>query len=586
MVGQSAAGMQKGASEFLVFQDFEGMNTQSGREGLSKKQLAWLENLQPYAPNWLLAVPAPSAALAMLTGETVLKLFYATFASVDWIIAFCQSGAAYGVNIASGNATKFAAAGTFSAVPDCTQFASSRLLIFDPAAGYCTWNGSVFVQQGGVSPQFTVTAGGSGYTAGATVTITGGTGTGAAAAATVVAGVVTAINLTASGSGYLAGDTLTVTLTANFGGSGATATGHVWPFVSPAPTTGCVAFGRVWMASGRTIILTGTGGFDDFGAATASVTTTVNDADLVHAITALRFLNNYVYIIGDNSVKSVGSISVSGTTTSFTIVTLTSDQGTTFQQTIISFNRLILFANTVGVYAVFGASVEKISDPMDGVFRLVDFTQPLSAAVNDINNVHTFLLQVRYKDPLEGPRTLLLSYSGRKWFVTSQGDGLLAIVTAIVNGTTETFGSSGADVTQLLQDTTSPVEWQIITALVDEGDPLFTKRSIRAGCSQSVSGASSLVMTVDTELSTAPVAIMGQAGGSVGVIWTTGGKVMNWTTGGKPMVWGRSGTSGFLFAYGNVATSGKYIGATLSGLNAGQVIQNIAIEYQRAQAWS
>lgn len=73
----------------------------------------------------------------------------------------------------------------------------------------------------------TVTAGGSGYTA-ATVTISGpdalnGSYTTATATATVVAGVVTAVNLTNAGTGYV----LTPTVTIDGDGTGATATATV-----------------------------------------------------------------------------------------------------------------------------------------------------------------------------------------------------------------------------------------------------------------------------------------------------------------------------------------------------------------------
>lgn len=57
----------------------------------------------------------------------------------------------------------------------------------------------------------TRTAGGTGYTSGATVTITGGGGTGATATATVTSGAVTAFVMTAFGTGYTSVPTVTVT---------------------------------------------------------------------------------------------------------------------------------------------------------------------------------------------------------------------------------------------------------------------------------------------------------------------------------------------------------------------------------------
>lgn len=74
-----------------------------------------------------------------------------------------------------------------------------------------------------------LTSGGSGYTSAPTVTITGD-GTGATATATVIGGVVTAINITNNGSGYTLGE-LTIT-----GGGGTGATGY--PIMSPGKAHG------------------------------------------------------------------------------------------------------------------------------------------------------------------------------------------------------------------------------------------------------------------------------------------------------------------------------------------------------------
>ena len=70
-------GDQRSQTKFIVFENFEKMNTQSVRQGLSEKELAWLENLQPISGNNLTTVPAPAlAALATLAGtETISTVF-------------------------------------------------------------------------------------------------------------------------------------------------------------------------------------------------------------------------------------------------------------------------------------------------------------------------------------------------------------------------------------------------------------------------------------------------------------------------------------------------------------------------------
>ncbi|HZP77532.1 MAG TPA: hypothetical protein VFB45_15415 [Pseudolabrys sp.] len=560
--------------KYIVFNEIETMDTQGSRYDLPSKAAAWLENLQPISKNRLQIMPAPIAALTTLTGEIVTKKFYANYGGVDYVVEFCQSGAAYQVNLSNGAQVKFALAGTFTN-PDMTQWQSSRILIADPTAGYSTWDGTVFVKPGGLSPNFTITAGGSGYSSGATVGFSGGSGSGAAGTVTVVGGVVTGIVLTNAGSGYHAGDTITVTISPVSGGSGATATGKVWPILSISPTTIAVFQGRVWLAAGRALFWTGTGGFDDSSAGNASGQTTLSDADLVHSITALRALNNYLFIFGDASIKQIGTIAVSGSTTLFTIITLSSDQGTTFPQSIASYNRLVLFANTVGVYAIFGASVQKISDKMDGIFQATDFSQPLQAALNDINNIRCYLLLARYIDPVQGERSIMMVFQNEKWFVTSQGNGLRAICSAIVGGVYETFGSSGSDVTQLIQSTTTAISFLLRTALSSNGNPHQQKRAQRIGVAQSSASQGNVTLTADSENGSQQA----QYSVSNPIQWTNNvGSVVAWLNNSNNPV--TFVGVGFLWQRQDAKASGITLGATLSGSLFGYTINAVVVEYE------
>ena len=55
-------GDQRSQTKFIVFEQFDKMNTQSVRQSLSEKELAWLENLQPISGNNLTTVSAPAAS--------------------------------------------------------------------------------------------------------------------------------------------------------------------------------------------------------------------------------------------------------------------------------------------------------------------------------------------------------------------------------------------------------------------------------------------------------------------------------------------------------------------------------------------
>jgi hypothetical protein len=462
-----------------------------------------------------------------------------------------------------------------------TQWKSERILIADPTAGYCTWDNVTFTKSGGISPSLNITAGGSGYSSGANVAITGGSGAGATASATVVNGVVVALTLLTPGSGYKAGDTITVTITPVGAGGGATATGRIWPILGGAPgffvSTLAVFQGRVWLAGGRNYQWTGTAGYDDTNPANAAGSSVLTDADLPHSITALRSLNNFLYIFGDGSLKQIGSIAVASSVTVFTITTLSSDQGTIYPQSIASYNRLILFANQVGVYAIFGATVEKISDPMDGVFRAIDFSQPLIACPNDINNIRCYLLLVRYLDPVNGTRSIFLTFMNKKWFIISQGSTIKSACTASIGGNLESFVSSGSDVTQIVQNPNVPVAIILKTALSDDGRPMQGKRGIRMGIVQQAANVGTMLLTQDSENGS----FNDQYQVVFPVTWINNfGQVVTWVNNASQPV--TFGGSGFLFEDRQMYASGIFLGASFFGTFANFHMNTIMIEYKDA----
>jgi hypothetical protein len=712
---------QRAASKYIVFENFEKMNTQSVRQALSEKELAWLENLQPIAPNNLTTVPGPSPSLTSIS-ETITAEYFANINNIDYIISFTSAGSGWGTNLATGASTRFAPPGSFTN-PDMTTWESEFVLINDPTAGYSAWSGSIFVQQGGVSPVLTLTNSGTGYTSVPTVTISGGSGSGATAVATIQTPAVDAVNVTAGGSqyslvtavvfaggggtgaaatanvdprgltsltltsggtyisnqppfptisfsggggsgasaivtsmglgggrfavtgiaitaigsgyssaptvaisagsgavtlatatctvgngailsitvtnggggytsaptvsfanvgsgtgakaaaviggsgvatltltnpggGYLASDVLIVGFSGG-GGTGAIATAHVWPFVT-AGTTLAVFQGRVFLGGARLLQYTGTQGFDDFSAANASGSLIIGDADLTHAITALRNYNNYLFIMGDQSVKQIGNISLNaaGNVTLFTILTLSSDQGTIYPRSCGSFNRVFMFANTNGIYAVFGSSVQKISDDLDGIFKLIDFKQQPQFAIADFNNIHNAVWLVRYIDPLSVERSILITFNGKKWFVCSQGNSLVAITTAstLASGMNLTYSSSGSDITQILSSVTTPVAFTARTALTHHGNAVQRKRTQHGGWA--ITGGSPNTITVNLESDE------GSQSGVQNVV---------------------AKFFAYLFSNNPANVSGRYLGATINGTApVGFTLTNLTIDYQEA----
>lgn len=720
---------QRAASKFIVFEQFEKMNTQGVRQSLKESEVAWLENLQPIAPNNLPVVPGPSKTpLAVIPSSSVNTTeFYAVLNGVDYLFTFTASGAGYSVNIATGVINQFAGPGTFSPFPDVTTWRANRILIYDIVAGYCTYDGTVFVKSGGVSPDISVLNGGSNFSSPPPITITtSGAGELATAVAVISGGEVVAVNLTNPGFGYAPGDVITinfgtgvgsggaghVTMTgfnvssisllnagsffpnasgnvplsitggggsgatafatvvaegggpahvvsvtvtaggtgytsspnvsmsissgtapvfsANLGtqsvanifldnqgsgyvtppsvtisggggsgatahstisagggitglfldspgsgytstpsvvigtGTGASAAARAWPLIAVG-TTLAVFQGRVWLGSGNILQYTGTQGYDDFNAANGAGSLAISDADLIHSITALRSANNYLYIMGDQSVKQIGNISLNsfGNLTLFTIVTLTSDQGTIYPKSCGSFNRVFVFANSNGIYGVYGSSVQKISDDLDGIFKLIDFSLPIQAALVDINNIHNICFLARYKDPVAGPRTILLVFNGRKWFVGAQGDALISITStaSVSSGQLTLYGAADHTtvIGALFSDPTVPVKFKLQTALTHHGNAIQRKKVIRAGFAVTTSAQSAVNMSVDSDETPNPPTNI------YTFLINLGFRALSWMRDSKEKP---------------IDGAGRYLGVTLTGTLANFTVTNATMEYQ------
>lgn len=651
------ANQQTERKKWAIFGEFETMDTEPARIACPPKRLPWAENLLIIGPNDLRAVPGVGDTLATLTGETITARYYAYFNLTDYIVAFCASGAAYTVNVANGAKVNFAVAGTFTPTPDLTQWEDQRILIADTQAGYCTYDGTLFIAEGGVSPNITITQEGIGYDTAPSVTISGGTGSGATATATLTDGSVSAVTLTNAGTGYVFSDILqisfsggtptpggvssstvldggsgyrtapTITIAAPSGG-GVTATAtavvalgritavtitqqgttyaetpaititpagadvdatggiltavmqtvasaevRIWPFTLK-PSSIAVFQGRVWYSAVRQLNYTGTKGYDDVDEGNAAGFSILADADVVHYITKLFSANNFLFIICDQSVKQIGTITVQGTLTQFTITSLSSDQGTIYPASVRSYNRTVVFTNEVGVFAIFGASVEKISAPMTGIIEATDFTLAPVCDVFDFYGYHTLLTLVRYNDPDAGSRSLLMAYYAKRWSVISQGNAITGTVTAHLAGRERMFATSGAVISEILSDRDATVPFLIKTSLSHNGEPQINKRAIRVGIGQASSEPNTVNASVDSENGLFSFSF--QAGRLI--TWINNlGQTINWqNNSGDTITWL---AGGFVYYDTFVTESGIYLGATISGSFKGYHFNNVTIEY-------
>src|SRR5215472_6782982 len=99
MPGGQLTATQQATKDYLVFSDFETMDTHVARVACPPNRLPWCENLQIIGPNQLTTVPAPAAALTNIAGKTASKMWFAFMQNTDYEIVFETDGSMQAVNI-------------------------------------------------------------------------------------------------------------------------------------------------------------------------------------------------------------------------------------------------------------------------------------------------------------------------------------------------------------------------------------------------------------------------------------------------------------------------------------------------------
>ncbi len=572
MGGMRSAGVKEAKHEYLVLKKVKGINTQPSREAIGEDEFSWLENMMPIGDAFIKAVPQVGSPTATVTA-TIQSMHFATLGTTNYQITFSANGGAQAVNLGTGGVVTIAAAGTFT-TPSMDQWKSERIVIGDSSNGYFSWDGTLLNGPGTLATS-SVTVTGSGYTATPSVVITGGTvGTTAAATATLVSDGVSSVSITAVGSGYTSATAITFS---GGGGTGTTAIAYIMPTGQNADATS-VYSGRVWLFKNRTFTYTAPNTWFDFNIADAAGSSTLTEGSLRQRIFGAEALDNYLYIFGDSSIIIVGDLKVTGTITTFSQTFLSSTTGSTLPATITAMERAIIFMNKYGVFALFGASVQKISKALDGIFPRIDFTQPISAGLVQVYNILCYSVNFTYQDVNSNRQVQAVFFDG-KWFLTSQG-ALTYVSPASINGVLSIWGTTGTDIRPLYSNTTATIATTIQTGLYDLGNPIFDKQINRAGLEYTAPGIASMTLEVDTEENVQQQTL-------------TGGNQLIWfNNSGQQIVWVNNGNNtitwlatGFLLLSAFYDLVGKYLGFTVTSNSPGVAVNGILSEYQQRASW-
>jgi hypothetical protein len=563
--------------QYAVVKDFKGVNTKNSRTVIENGEFAWLENAMPIGFGNLRIIEGNELVNANAWTANVTYMGSVNILNNEYVLGFQDDGSAQYVNITTGALGNIAPANTFSnSGVMITQWKNERALIIDPNTGYKTWDGVDLHDIGSVN-NVIINDGGSNYTAANTTVAFSApdqaNGVQATAEVVIVANAVSEILVTEAGTGYTSAPTVTVT------GDGSNA--NVTCTILDQNGIDVATFsGRTWIASDRTVFYTATDTYNDFINISAGFLT-ISDSTLRTNITRILSANNFLYVFGEDSINVFSDVRVDSLTgvTLFTNTNVSASVGSNLKHAIFPYFRSILFMNEYGVYALVGATTTKISDPLDGVFPLIDFSEPVSGGQCLINNILCAVYNFRYND--NGTmRWIQAAFFERKWFFTNQLTDSYFVVPGVKEGFLNLYGTTGTDLYQFYETSTNPVSVEIVTALLPMGDPIRDKQALKVGIEATL-GADPTVMeaTVDSERQTSPPIIFQNS-----ILWINNSlQPVDWTnTLGNVLSWitSQSGGSGYFLYKSDAKMYGKYLGMTITSTATPFTINGFEYEHE------
>lgn len=368
------------------------------------------------------------------------------------------------------------------------------------------------------------------------------------------------------------------------GGPGPPASGHTMPLAIGGSAVETYQ-GRVWIASGATIIFSAPGAVNDFSTGNGGGNFTSTDSFLRVKFTQLKQTNGFLYLIGDSSVNYISGVQTSGSppTTTFTNQNADPEVGTPWGATPLVFSRNILFANPFGVQVSYGAAVTKISEDLDGIYNTVaNFGSFLpSAAKAIIYAKKCFVLLLPIVDPVSGQQVnKLLLWDGKgRWWASQQEVPLTYIQYQEINSVLTTYGTDGNVIYPLFNQPSIGFTKTVQSKLWDKpGSYHMVKASSRLWAMFRYYSALSpdLRITIDNETSSESVA---SSVGPLAAQWSTAsGADATWATASAAVAtWTSTGGIVILVPTG-IAQNGRLSGMTVQTEAADMAILSMMIQ--------
>lgn len=146
-----------GPEDPLIFEKFDGINTQTSRPGVSDDKMWWCDGFMPIGPRFLRTMRDVGSSIHGETGLTIAFFEFINIGTTPYCIVIHTDGSIHAVNTNSLAETLIAAAGTITnptrSTAGVAQYGSQYVIIVaQQTNGYFLWNGTTFYKPGDPAP--------------------------------------------------------------------------------------------------------------------------------------------------------------------------------------------------------------------------------------------------------------------------------------------------------------------------------------------------------------------------------------------------------------------------------------------------
>jgi len=356
-------------------------------------------------------------------------------------------------------------------------------------------------------------------------------------------------------------------------------------------TTLAAYAGRVWIANNRTTQYTAPNQFNNFSLSDAGGSFVMTDNNFKGAITKLLNALDVLWIFGESAINQLSNVTVlaNSTTTTFSNINVSSSVGTIFPQSVISFLRQIEFATKYGVIQQVGVTPQRVSEKIDGTYKLLDLTQPVTAGLIQLNSILCYALMVTYLDPdNRAPGTdaglprkiiLIVSFDG-KWCIGSQGDDLRLMASTEYQGAYRLFGADEHNLKELFVEPHYPIH-KLKSPFFDAGDLTAGKQMVRAGVLINYEETQETQVTVTPQTAVKPGTAADAEKSNELQLTPAQGQFLQFVGAGNI----KFITRGYNFPQWNLGINSKLVGFDLSINNDPFEILAYALDVESLEAW-